>query len=66
MVVGSLCAQVDMRRQHTHLLVLGDLQLGGEGDLRPVQQAREHLSGLGAVSVDGLLANNDKVGLLPL
>lgn len=60
------CACVVLIKTHSYLLVLGDLQLGGEGDLGPVQQTSKHLPGLGTVSVDRLLANDDKVRLLPL
>ena len=41
-------------------------ELGSERALRPAEQRREHLTGLIAVVVDGLLAEDDEVGLLGL
>ena len=43
-----------------------DRELGSERALRPAEQRREHLAGLIAVVVDGLLAEDDEVGLLGL
>src|SRR6266403_1274634 len=43
-----------------HLGVVdADLDPGGEGRLRPAEQCRQHLSGLIAVIVDRLLADDD-------
>ena len=41
-----------------------DLDLGGEGGLRPVEQAGEHLADVIGVVIDGLLAEQDQIGLL--
>ena len=46
---------------HSHLAV-GQLDLGGEGALRPAEQAREHLARLIAIVVDRLLAHDDEIG----
>ena len=57
-------AAVHLTRHHGAAAV--DLQLGGEGALRPAEQRREHLSGLIAVVVDRLLAEDDEVRLFRL
>ena len=55
-------AAVDFARDLERVAVERDL--GREGALRPAEQRRQHLAGLVAVVVDGLLAEYDKSGLL--
>jgi hypothetical protein len=40
---------------------IADLDLGGEGRLAPAKQRGQHLAGLVAVIIDGLLAEDDEV-----
>src|SRR5690606_11026903 len=47
-------------------LVAVELELRGEGALRPAEQTSEHLSGLVAIVVDRLFAENDELWLLAL
>ena len=57
-------AAVDLARDHGVAVV--DRQLGSEGALRPAEQRGEHLARLIAIVVNGLLAEDDEVGLLRL
>src|SRR6516164_7427226 len=43
-------------------VAVADLELGGEGRLRPTEQCRHHLTGLIAIVVDRLLADDDDLG----
>lgn len=45
-------------------LVAVDRHLGGLGGLGPLEQTSENLTGLAVVAVNGLLSENDQVGLL--
>ena len=45
-------------------LAVGQLDLGSKRSLRPTEKGGEHLSGLIAVIVDGLLAHDNKIRLL--
>ena len=45
----------------TSTAALAELELEGEGALRPAQQGGQHLAGLVGVVVDGLLAEDDEV-----
>src|SRR5207248_11005880 len=57
---------VDLARHLGRLLVAGQLELGGEGSLRPLHQLGEHLPDAVRVVVDRLLAQEDEVRLLAL
>ncbi len=56
--LDRLEAAIDLAR-HQRLAAL-DLELRGEGALRPAEQCRQHLPGLVAVVVDRLLAEDDR------
>ena len=58
-----LQAAVDLARDGGD--AVGDLDLGREGGLRQVGQRGEHLAGLVAVVVDGLLAEDDEAAAAP-
>ena len=60
--LDRLQAAVDLAGDVDAAVADGDL--GGEGALRPAEQRGEHLAGLVAIVVDGLLAQDDEAGLL--
>ena len=57
----GLQAAVDLARHHQRIAF--DRHLGRERALRPAEQRGQHLAGLVAVVVDGLLAHDDETGL---
>ena len=57
---ASVCSPPSTSRVTLALIAL-DLQLGGEGGLRPAEEGGQHLTRLVGVVVDRLLAEDDEL-----
>ena len=64
--LSSIVCRPPSTSRVTSTLVAVDLDLRGEGALRPAEQRGQHLAGLVGVVVDRLLAEDDEARLLGL